>query len=61
MIKSEPQDIVSHVNNLYEIILTEKEATILWNWLRWQSLPYDNYPLKDLVRQLGDFIEPSKI
>ena len=43
----------------HEIILTEDEAKILWKWLRTQSLPYDNYELKDLVHQLGILVEPK--
>lgn len=43
----------------HEIILTEEEALILWKYLKRQSLPYDNYELKDLVHQLGNLVEPS--
>jgi hypothetical protein len=46
-------------NDNFEIVLTEKEVQILWKWLRIQSLPYDNYELKDLVHQLGILVEPK--
>ncbi len=36
-------------------ILTEEEVKILWNWIQFQHLPYDNLKLKKLVSELGDY------
>ena len=56
---SDPHNLLIPLEYIPVTYLTINELKILYNFLQWQHLPYDNQELQDLVKKIRKIINES--
>jgi hypothetical protein len=41
-----------------KLYLNKEELTVLYDWIQWQYISYDNVPLMDLVKKIRNIVNP---